>query len=504
MATKIPPMSRVTGFSHPRVPFRSRLTCLAGLVTLGACVSETVTIPPVEAPRVELPGMAPTLGSNSEVAREHRKLVAGFGGEYRAPQAQALLNQIAERLRLVSDRPNEGYRVTILNSPTVNAFALPNGYVYLTRGLLALANDTAEVASVIAHEIAHVTSRHAMERAEFQNRSVLVSRVQTEILENAQAGQLMRDQSRVALASFSRQQELEADESGVRAIAKAGFEAHGASRFLVALDRSAQMREDVSGRAKPGTDILSTHPTTPERINKVILIARQYGSPGIGEASRASWLQAINGIVFGEDPAQGVIRDGKLLHPRLKFAIDAPKDFVLEKTSQAVLGVTAGARQAMRLDSSPDGADRPLKALLAENPIEGIAITELAEETIGGHPAATGLARGTDWVFRVFLVRVGGTIYRLIYASQDFSPAVDTDFFASARSFRPLSDAEVQEIRPQRIALVKAEPGERSVDLAHRSMANLEKAHEMFLVLNGLDINDPLVPGQAYKALVSR
>lgn len=159
--------------------------------------------PPVEPQRVHLPGTGPILEPGSALEREHRRLVASFGGEYRAPKVQAQLNAISERLRLVSDRPSEQYRVIVLNAGTVNAFALPNGYVYITRGLLALANDSAEIASVVAHEIAHVTARHAMARAELESRSALVSRVMTEVLDNPGAGQLMRDQSRVAFASFA-------------------------------------------------------------------------------------------------------------------------------------------------------------------------------------------------------------------------------------------------------------------------------------------------------------
>jgi predicted Zn-dependent protease len=141
---------------------RSPAPVVAGVLILlapllGACVSETITIPEDESRRVELPASLPGLEPGSALEREHRRLVTSFGGEYRAPRMQALLNEIADRLRLVSDRPNEAYKITILNSPSVNAFALPNGYVYVTRGLLALANDTAEISSVIGNEVGLLT-----------------------------------------------------------------------------------------------------------------------------------------------------------------------------------------------------------------------------------------------------------------------------------------------------------------------------------------------------------
>lgn len=459
-------------------------------------------MPPVEPQRVQLPGTGPVLEPGSALEKEHRRLVASFGGEYRVPKVQAQLNAIAERLRLVSDRPNEPYRIIVLNSATVNAFALPNGYVYLTRGLLALANDTAEVASVVAHEIAHVTARHAMARAELESRSVLVSRVMAEVLDNPGAGQLMRDQSRVAFASFSRQQEIDADELGVRAIAKAGFEAHGATRFLIALDRSSRMRQDIAGGGKDDkTDILATHPQTPERIAKALAVAREFGAPGIGEADRGKWLQAIEGTTYGDDPMQGVVRGRQYFHPRLRFTLAAPEGFVLENTAQAVLGVTAGAQEAFRLDSNRVDPAKPLTALLTENPIESIGITDIREFQINQLPAATGIAKGQDWSFRVVLVRSGDVVYRLIFAAQGITPAQDQKFLEAASSFRKMTDDEAKDIQPQRIRLVTARAGDRPEDIVASHMAGISQGLERFYVLNGLGPDDGLQPGALYKVI---
>lgn len=476
------------------------------LVVLGlataSCFNDPLTIPPVEPARVQLPGSAPTLEPGSALEREHKRLVSSFGGELRAPRLQSLLNTIADRLRLVSDRPNEHFRIIILNSPTVNAFALPNGYVYLTRGLLALANDTSEIASVVAHEIAHVTNRHALARAELESQSVLVSRVVAEVLENPGASQFMRDQSRVALAGFSRQQEIDADEVGVRSIAKAGYEAHGATRFLVALDRSGRMRESLArdGQAQRN-DILSTHPTTPERIAHAVAIARQYGTPGVGEAERMKWLQALDGITYGDDPSQGVIRGRGFVHPRLKFAIDAPDGFVLENTPQAVLGVTSGAKEAMRLDSNRVDPAKPLTVLLGENPIEGIKVTEIVETRIGDMPAASGIARGSDWSFRVVLIRTGDYVYRLIFAAQNLTPAQDARFVEAAGSFRRLPDDEAKAIPTLRIRLVMARADDKPEDIAARHMAGQANAIEHFYVINGLGPDEMLRPGLSYKVV---
>lgn len=490
---------------HPGFRRRTGIRLLAASIlalSVAGCFNDPLSVPPMEPRRVQLPGVGPKLEPGSELEREHKRLVAGFGGEYRAPKVQAQLNAISDRLRLVSDRPNEYFKVIILNSPSVNAFALPNGYVYLTRGLLALANDTAEIASVVAHEIAHVSGRHAMARAELESRSVLVSRVMTEVLENPGASQFMRDQSRVALASFSRQQEIDADEVGVRSIAKAGFEAHGATRFLTALDRSSRMREEIGGTARDEkNDILSTHPTTPDRIARAIAVARQYGAPGVGEADRGKWLQALEGTTFGEDPSQGVIRGRAFIHPRLKFTIDAPEGFVLENTPQAILGVTSGAKEAMRLDSNRVDTAKALTALLSENPIEGIKVAEIEEKTINQFPAATGIARGPDWTFRVILLRSGDYVYRLIFAAQGLSPAQDARFLEAAQTFRRLPDEEVKAVLTQKIRLVTAQTGDNPDNIVATHMAGQEKALERFYILNGLGPGDILQPGASYKVI---
>jgi len=478
---------------------------LAGfLLALTACVSDTLSIPPPEPAReAAAPPPLPSPEAGTPLAREQEGLLANFGGVYRAARLEAMLNEMADRLRLVSDRPNERYQVILLNSPSVNAFALPNGTIFLTRGLIALANDTAEMAAVIAHEMAHVANRHAAERNELQSRSSLLSRVHAELLKRPDEGQFLRDKSRLDLASFSRQQEIEADETSVRLIARAGFEAHGATRFLVALDRSSSLRLALRGGGeKPEMDLLATHPATPERIEKALLVARQYGTPGIGEADRAPWLDALNGLVFGDDPAQGIIRGRSFLHPRLKFAFDAPEAMLLENTPNAVLGVSPGAQEAIRFDQGKGNPALSLGQRLASTPVEGIPLTDIREMSIAGFPAATGLARGTDWVFRVVLIEVEAITYRFIFAAQTFDEAVDARFMAAANSFRRLSDAEAKALRPMRIALVPAKAGERAEDIAATRMADIPQAYAQFLVLNGLAEGEAPVPGRFYKIVV--
>lgn len=215
-------------------------TVLALLVA--ACTSDqTGALAPVAA---VVPPEAPRTTGRDRPANDadHAKLVASFGGEYKAPSALRLVSDVTDRLVKATERPDETYAVTLLDSPVVNAFALPTGRIYVTRGLLALADDTSELAAVLAHEIAHVTLRHASARTEMALRSELVSKVVADVLNDPATGALLQDQSRFVLARFSRTQEFEADQTGVRTLARAGYDPFGASRFLTALNRTTALR----------------------------------------------------------------------------------------------------------------------------------------------------------------------------------------------------------------------------------------------------------------------
>ncbi len=475
------------------------------LVALGlsGCVTESADESHARPEQVSLPANVPHVsGSETAATREHKMLVAAFGGEYKSPALYQTLSEMVGKLSDATDRPSERYRITILNSPLVNAFALPNGNIYVTRGLLALANDTSEIAAVLAHEIAHVTARHAAERESLQRRSALLSRVDGEVLNNPAASQAKRAEGLATFASFSRQQELEADQISVRTLAKAGYDPYGASRFLNSLGRSLAVRTAMLGKsASQGPDITATHPSTPERIQLAVLAARQISTPGLVTPDRAHWLAAINGLAFGEDPAEGIVKGRRFIHPRLGFAFTAPEGFSLENNPQAVIGYANNATELLKLDTVTVPPAASLQKLLETGIIDGVAMTDIQSISLNGLPAATGLAKEGEWTYRVFAVRLGSQVYRIIFAAAHFSPEIDARFKEAAESFRRLSGDEVQAARPMRIALVTAHS---EVDFSSfaEHMAVAEDKLDRFKVLNGLDDDARPVPGQQYKIIV--
>ena len=450
-----------------------------------------------------VPAAAPrTTGIETSESAEKTQLADLFGGEYHAPAVERHLNAILAKLAAASDEPGKIYHVTILNSPIVNAFALPSGDLFVTRGLLALANDSSEVAAVMAHEIAHVTARHAAQRAELEKNNAVISRAAS-VIQSREKGEQVQAYGQLTIAGFSRQQELDADRMGIKTIAAAGYDPYAASRFLVSLGRSLALRASLMGQ-KSGDerpDLMSTHPSTPERVDRAVAEARQIGAPGIGDRGRKDYLAAIDGIDFGDDPADGFVRGRRLVHPKLGFAFEAPEGFTLENSAQAVLGVADGGNEALRLDSVQPPATDTLESYLGSGWIEGLQQNSVESLTINDLPAATAIAKGGEWSFRLAVIRLGKDVYRLIFAARTLSPDVDQQFRDSIGSFHKISPEEARNVHPLRISVVTARAGDTADSMAAR-MALQDRTLDHFLLLNGLDKASPLTVGESYKLVV--
>jgi len=440
----------------------------------------------------------------AEQRKEHQRLVSSYGGIYHAPALEALISETVDRLVKASERPDLQYRVVLLNSPAINAFALPGGTLYVTRGLVSLANDTSELSSVLSHEMAHVVARHAAIRDDQVRQAVLVSRVISDVLNDADLGALALARSRLTLATFSRAQELEADAVGVGISARAGFDPFGASRFLATMGRYAAMRGLAFGQTPAGSeqlDFLSSHPSTPERISIAIANARQYSTPENAERDRKAFLAALDGLVYGDDPKDGFVRGRRFFHPKLGFTFTAPEGFALENTPQAVLGANTSGREALRLDTARVSALQSLEGYIASGWIDGVDKESVESLAINGFPAATAIARGSQWSFRLYAIRFGTDVYRLVFAARDLSPVMDQKFRTSATTFRRVPIDEAKEAHPLRIRVVQVARGE-TVDKLARRMAVTDRAVERFLVLNGLQRNAALKPGDYVKIVV--
>nr|WP_246548980.1 M48 family metalloprotease [Ancylobacter oerskovii] len=470
----------------------------AGLLAAGC---SNMQEPPPLASTPQPPSFEDTLTPTQR--KEHERLVASYGGAYNDPKLQGMIQETVTRLVAASERPDQKYRVTILNSPAINAFALPNGSIYVTRGLLALADDDAELASVLAHEMAHVIANHAAIREDQVKQAVLVSRVISDVVNDPDLGALALAKSRMSLASFSRAQELEADAIGVGISARAGFDPYGAERFLTTMGRQQALRSSSpmnrTTASTDAADFLATHPSTPERISIAMANAREYAAPDKpGERDTKQYLGAIDGLVYGDDPKEGFIRGRRFFHPKLGFTFTAPEGFALENTSQAVLGADASGAEALRLDAVRVTGDQSLAQYLSSGWIEGVEISSVESLVLNGFPAATAVARGEQWSFRMFAIRFGSDVYRLIFAARDLTPDLDRQFREAAETFRRVSIEEAEKVRPLRIRTVKVGLTDTPDTLAAK-MDVPDRPLERFLILNGLEKGAKLKYGELVK-----
>jgi predicted Zn-dependent protease len=478
---------------------RRVLIALMAMLTLGLTACAPNDPSPVTAS--VLPPAAPRVASGEKPNPERKRLIEAFGGVYSAPATQAYLDGVLAKLAAATDTPGQTYRVTVLNSPIVNAFSLPSGDIFVTRGLLALADDTSEIAAVLAHEIGHITARHAAQRAEFEKTTALFSRVNSQLLAQREAQDEVEARSKLAIARFSREQEFAADQIGIKTIARAGYDPYGAARFLTALGEWSALRASVSGAGSADRpDMMATHPSTPERIAQATEAARRFGAPGSGETGRDAYLAAIDGLAFGDDPAQGVVHDNAFIHPKLGFAFEAPEGFALDNQSAALIGVGEGSNEALRLDSIAIPESTSVTAAIGSDWIDGVKTTSIESKKIDGLEAATATAQGDQWSFRLGAVRLNGRLYRLIYAARNLSPAVDSRFMASLDSFRLINAQDSALAAPEKIKIAEAANGDTAETLAAR-MAFLPQSLDQFLILNGLERDAALVPGQRYKVV---
>src|SRR6202140_5007803 len=427
-----------------------------------------------------------TVAQTPAAEREHERILSSYGGAYDDPKLEALIGKTVDRLVAASDRPDQAYKVTILNSGAVNAFALPTGQLYVTRGLIALASDTSELSSVLSHEMAHVLAKHASIREAQGRQAAIVTRVVTDMSTDPDLTALALAKTKLTMASFSRAQEFEADGIGVGISARAHFDPYGAARFLTSMERNAELKAAKTSLDPRAQDFLSSHPATPERVQNAQNTARQYTSPENAERDRETYLQAIDNIVYGEDPSEGFVRGRRFLHPKLGFTFTAPENFTLDNTAQAVIGVREGGTQAMRFDVVRVPAEQTLGDYLNSGWMENVDKASTEEITINGFPAASATAHGDQWQFKIYALRFGSDVYRFIFAAKQKSTESERNARETVNSFRRLTLEEIQAARPLRIKVITVQPGDTVESLSHR-MAGVARPAERFRILNGLD-----------------
>lgn len=453
----------------------------------------------------ESPVTVDTVSKNNRLAElarsQHPRILATYGGEYSDPKLERMVAKVVGNLTTVSGNPTQAYRITILNSPNVNAFALPGGYLYVTRGLLALANDSAELATVIAHEMGHVTANHGIQRQKLEAEEVLATKVVSDVLGESPSAKVALARGKLRLAQFSRNQELEADGIGIKTGSQAGFDPFAAARFLQSMAAYTNFRA-VSGATDASLDFLATHPNTPQRIDLAQRYARQVGAPGVGTRDRDAFLAGIDGLLFGDTPEEGFVRGNTFLHPKLGVSFSVPDGFVIDNSAAAVTAAGPGDT-AIRFDGVSVSPSLSLSDYIGSGWVAGLVAGSVRELTINGNEAALARAQAEGWSFDIAVIRAGGQVYRLLTAAPAGNSSLDATARSVSSSFRVLSAGEKAALKPLRVRVVTVKPGQTAGSIA-ASMSGVDRKLELFQVINALAPGATLSAGDKVKIVTDR
>ena len=436
------------------------------------------------------------------------EILQAYGGAYQGP-INAYVSRIGERMAAAA---GQGGRCTfsVIDSEVVNAFASPPGCdIYVTRGLLGLIRREDELAAVLGHEVGHVAANHSGRR---QTRSAITgigALVLGAVTGSSELAQVAGKVGQLNVLSYSRSQEFEADSLSARYLAGSGYDPMGLAEMLSALQASDQVEAlDNPGQTQAQPTWSRTHPLTGERLARAVAAARAIPPPAPGAASPApdGYLEAVDGLLFGEDPDQGVVLGRRFLHPGLGIGFTAPAGFVLANSPTSVVlrgpgGLAAqfAGGAAARGGDPADEAYAALRQLIGQAPAR---VGEVRRSRIDGYDAAVLSAQAQSdngWVdVTVAAYAVGPRSFFFT----TLAPAGEGGAFDPLiGSLHRLTAAERAEARPRRIRVVAVRPGDTVASLAQR-MAT-DHPRERFEAINGLQPGDALHPGDRVKIVTA-
>lgn len=471
---------------------------LGAAVLLGSC-----TVNPATGQK-QFTGLLPAEQEVTVGAKEHEQVKQTYGKFVTGPVAD-YVSRIGQKVASGTERTDVQYKFFVLDSPIVNAFAVPGGYIYVSRGLLALANSEAEMAGVIAHEIGHITARHAAAR---MSQGVLVG-IGAAILSAATGsdavGQAANVGSDLYIKSYSRSQEDEADGLGVRYLAQAGYDPNAMAEFLGSLDQQTKLDQKIAGKNDAAEfSYFSTHPVTAERVKHASALALNYpGGPRVD--NRDVYLSMINGLVYGDSEEQGFVRGDNFYHTKMGFTFAVPKGFTIQNNPTELIATHPGGSLII-LDSGRDDQGRDPMRYLTENWMKNNPPQGAENVTVNGMRAATaafaGTANGKAVLIRIVAIEwKPGQFFRFQMAiPQSATTDVVEGLKRTTYSFRPLTDAERSSIKPYKVRTFTAGAG-NSVQAAAQKMVFADYKEDRFRVLNGLQSGEPLNTGLVYKVI---
>lgn len=390
-----------------------------------------------------------------QMGQEASKEVAQSIGLYNDSRVQDYVAQLGKRMAAASERPNLPWEFHVVDDASVNAFALPGGFIYVTRGLMTSINDEAELATVIGHEIGHVTNRHSVQqisKAQLAQLGLGIGSILSSDI--ARFGQLASAGLSILFLKYSRDAENQADQAGFRYALHQNYDVREMTRVFQTLDRISQ----TSGGGKL-PEWLATHPNPGNRIKHIEqMLDTVKLDPTKVQTNREQYLQRIRGMTFGDDPRQGYFEGSRFYHPQMRFQLTFPEGWKTQNTPQAVVALSPNQDAIVQLglagNASPSQA---VRQFLSQQGVQG---GQASTSSINGYPAATSqfqaqTQQGTIQGL-VSFISYGGTTFGIMgYTEAGKLGSYENEFERSIRSFSELRDQSKLNVQPARLELVK-------------------------------------------------
>lgn len=438
-----------------------------------------------------------------QMGQEGAKQVAEEIGLINDQALQQYLQTVGAGIASKSERPNLPWTYRVVDDPSPNAFALPGGFIFVTRGLLDLMNNEAELASVIGHETGHVTARHSVQQMSQQQLAQLALGVGAILSPTvAQFGGVASQGLGLLFLKYSRDDERQADDLGFRYALGQGYDV----RYMDDVFRSLQRLGEQS-KQSPLPSWLATHPGEAERIQAIDakLAALPPSQLANAKVNAQGYMQRINGLVYGANPRNGFFQGNTFYHPELRFQITLPNGWQGQNLTKAVVGVSPQQDGVIQLTlaegNSPDAAAR---AFLSQ---QGIQAGQASRETVNGVPAvaSTFQAQTEQGVIQglVAFFTYNGTTYQVIgYAPAQKYPAYDPLFRQALGSFAPVSDPKILNVQPNKVNVVSLPQPMTLAEFAQRYPSAVPLA-ELAIVNQVEDTSKPLPAGTLLKQIVA-
>ena len=433
-----------------------------------------------------------------ELGKQTDQEIRAQFGIYNDPALTEYVTGIGLALAPLTHRPDLTYHFAILDTPVINAFAAPGGYIYVTRGILSLFNSEAELAVVVAHELGHVNARHSVRK---MSQLMLV---QLGLVVGSALSETFAKISGVAsigiqllFLKFSRSDEFQADQLGVNYSRKGGYN----PGKMVDLFASLQKMGDLSGgHSLPG--FLSTHPLTANRIQKVQEM--QLAADNQLKVSRTAYMNKINNLVYGSDPRQGYVQGSAFYHPEMRFVFNIPSGWKVQNTPSQVVLVAADENAAMVLQTEQSSLSLQDYAAKKAQDAQGYSLLDERNLTVNGLSTYQQLYDVTQenqqsLRMRASYIRKGQHIYSFsALSTQDTFNNYDSQFGAVIGSFKQLNDRSRLKAEPTRIQIVKAD-GRQNLRAIFQKEGIDEKAWPQFAIMNALGLDEIPQAGRLIK-----